>query len=37
MVNKLNQSVREIVIEIVDEGAQILNSASRFVTPVAKL
>jgi hypothetical protein len=37
MVNKPNQSVKEMVIEIADEAAQILNSASRFVVPVAKL
>jgi hypothetical protein len=37
MVNKPNQSVKEMVIEIVDETAQILNSARRFVTPIAKL
>jgi hypothetical protein len=35
MVNKPNQSVKEMVIEIVDEAAQILDSASRFVAPVA--
>lgn len=37
MVKKPNQSVKQMVIEIVDEAAQILNSASRFVAPVAKL
>ena len=37
MMNRSNQSVKEMVIEIVDEAAQILNSVSRFVAPVAKL
>jgi hypothetical protein len=33
----VNKPEKEMVIEIVDETTQILNSASRFVTPIAKL
>lgn len=37
MVNKPNQSAKEIVDQIVEEAAEILSEAGRFVTSRAKL
>ena len=37
LVNKPNQSAKEIVDEIVSEAAEILGSANRFVTSKSKL
>jgi hypothetical protein len=37
MVNKPNQSAKEIVDEIVSQAADILNSANRFVGSKSKL
>lgn len=36
-VNKANQTAAEIVGELVQETVQVLNGASRFINPGAKL
>ena len=37
LVNKSNQSAKEIVDEIVSEAAEILSSANKFVSSKARL
>lgn len=37
LVNKPNQSAKEIVDEIVSEAAELLGSANQFVSPKSKL